>query len=65
MSVSTGKAGPERASIAGVFEVATSLTVGWIVFLEPITFRQCVGVVLIATALFLTRYLEVNISGTI
>lgn len=58
------KAGPERASIAGVFEVATALAVGWVVFLEPITLSQCVGVFLIGTALILTRRLEVNISST-
>lgn len=48
-------AGAERASIVGVFELATALVIGWIIFLEPITFLQVVGVVLICAAMILTR----------
>lgn len=59
------KAGSERASIAGVFEVATALAVGWLVFLEPVTFNQGVGIILIGAALLLTRRLKVDITAPI
>ncbi len=62
LTVGVPKAGPERASMTGVFEAATALAVGWILFLEPITANQGVGVLLIGTALFLTRRLTVDIS---
>lgn len=58
------QAGPDRASIAGVFEVATALAVGWVVFLEPITLSQCAGIALIVAALLLTRRLETGVGGT-
>ena len=64
MTIGVPKAGPERSSIAGVFEVATSLAVGWLIFLEPVTFRQGVGVLLIGTALLLTRRLETGSNDT-
>jgi drug/metabolite transporter (DMT)-like permease len=54
------RAGAERSSFAGVFEIATSLVLGWVVFIEPFSFYQFLGVFLIVAALFLTRRLEVG-----
>jgi drug/metabolite transporter (DMT)-like permease len=62
LTIGVPKAGPERASIVGVFEAATALAVGWVLFQEPITANQGVGVLLIGIALFLTRRLTVDIS---
>lgn len=63
MTIGVQKAGPERSSFAGAFEIATSLVIGWIIFTEPISFYQIIGVFLIVTALFLTRRLEVGFSS--
>lgn len=52
------KAGPERASIAGVFELAVSLCVGWFIFSEPMSFQQWAGILLIVTALIITRHVD-------
>jgi len=61
LTVGVPKAGPEKASITGVFEVATALVVGWVVFLEPITANQVTGVLFIGAALLLTRRFKVQI----
>ncbi len=59
-TLGVARVGAERASIAGVFEVATSLAVGWLIFLEPTSLWQGIGVVLIGLALYLTRNLELS-----
>ncbi len=56
-TIGVEKAGPERASFAGAVEVVTSVVVGWIVFLEPISLQQSMGIGLVLIALFLTRRL--------
>lgn len=58
------RAGAERASFAGVFEIATSLAVGWLIFTEPMTIHQAAGLCLIVSALFLTRRLDIGVSGS-
>jgi len=61
LSFGVPKSGPERASITGVFEIATSLAVGWFVFLEPITLSQGLGVLLFGAAFLLSRRIEVEL----
>jgi drug/metabolite transporter (DMT)-like permease len=60
-TIGVQKAGSERASFAGAFEIATSLAIGWVIFTEPISLHQVAGVFLIAAALFYTRRIDVAV----
>lgn len=62
-TVGVQKAGSERSSFAGVFEIATSLVIGWVIFSEPISVGQITGLFFIVAAVVLTRRLEVGFSA--
>ena len=50
------QAGSQRASVIGVFEMVTAVLVGWLLFSEPVSLTQSIGIVFILMAIVLSSF---------